>query len=131
MGRVGLEPPLELIDEAVPVPRLAGQPVGAAQGEPMLVPVQLPDDLVIADRRVQERHLRPVPHRRPAIVHRIADPVDAPAVVGESKRRIAEDVEAARERALCTTTGVGGGGREGGLDETRDVVSRGGRHHEA
>ena len=50
---------LELGDERGVVPAIAGQLIGAAEGEPVLVAVDLPDDLVVAVLGVQIRNRRP------------------------------------------------------------------------
>ena len=57
--RVRVEPARELREQRGRDSGVAGQPEGAAEREPVLMPIQLPDDLVIAARRIEVRHRRP------------------------------------------------------------------------
>ena len=77
--------PVGLRDDAAAVSRIAGEPPGAAERQPVLVPVQLPDHLVVARRRIEVRHVGPEAARRAAARHR--DP-------GASRSRRSRAVEA-------------------------------------
>ena len=54
--RVFGEPAREFLSEGVLVTTIVGQPCGAAERKPMLVAVQLPDDLVITELRIEVRN---------------------------------------------------------------------------
>ena len=63
-------------DEPIAISEVARQPERAAEREPVLMAIQLPDDLVVAARRIEIRHARPEPLRGAALVHRVALPID-------------------------------------------------------
>ncbi len=83
-GRVRTQPVFELRNEDIPVGLDVREPVGAAQRAPVLMPIQLPDHLVIATRRFEIRNRRPEGLWR----SRIIDPIVVP-VGGRSARDVA------------------------------------------
>jgi hypothetical protein len=87
-GRVRLDPAFELGDEDVAIAAVAGQPERASERAPVLMPVQLPDDLVVAAGWIQIGNRRPELQRHSDIVDRIAMPV---------RRRTAFDVAIAEQ----------------------------------
>ena len=91
------------------VASVSRQPVGAAKHEPVLVPVQLPDDLVVAAGRIQVRDAGPEAQRRAPVVDRVARPVDPLVRAVEAQAGIAEQVELAAEQAVGAGGGLGAG----------------------
>ena len=73
--RVGISPAGEFREEPRAIPRVARQPVGPSERDPVLMTVQLPDDLVIAARRLEVRDGRPERLRRTAAVDAVQVPV--------------------------------------------------------
>src|SRR4029079_13770021 len=73
--RIGVQPVLEVADETIAIAAIAGQPAGGAEQAEVLMAVGLPDDLVIAVRRIEVAHFRPEAGRRATMVHRIRVPV--------------------------------------------------------
>src|SRR6185312_3773849 len=63
-------------DAAAAIAPIAGQPESASERQPVLMPIELPDDLVIAAGRIQVRHIGPEQARRRASVNRIEVPID-------------------------------------------------------
>ena len=88
---VGRQPALQLFDETLSVFRLPGQPVGPAEREPVLVPIQLPDDFVIATGGIQVSHPGVETGGWTTIVNRVVRPVGC-ATATEAKRVIAEQI---------------------------------------
>ena len=74
--RVRVEPARQLEHEPIAISGVARQPERAAERQPVLMPIQLPDDLVVAARRIEIADPRPEAPRRAALVHRIVLPVD-------------------------------------------------------
>jgi hypothetical protein len=72
--RIGGEPALQLAHEHGAIRGVAGQPPGTSERDPMLMSVELPDDLVIAARRVEIGHRRPEGLRRAPPVHHVEVP---------------------------------------------------------
>ena len=68
-----------LIDDRAVVARVAGQPGCATELHPVLVTIDLPDDLVIAACRIEVRHVGPEDDRSAALMHGIEMPVDGSA----------------------------------------------------
>ena len=85
--RIRVNPALHLIDDRAGIAGLAGQPRRTAKLQPMLMTVQLPDDLVIADRGIEIRDIRPADARRMSIVYGIEMPVDDRLVSARAPRR--------------------------------------------
>ena len=84
--RVRVEPARQLGDEAIAIAADRPSARRAAERQPVLMAIQLPDDLVIAARRVEVRAPRDQKRpRRAAVVHRIEVPVDCRR--SESSRR--------------------------------------------
>ena len=76
------------------------------------MPVQLPDDLVIAAGRIEIRHLAPEEPRRDPVVDGIAVPVDPGGVAARGREpqvAVAEQVEAAVGDRVGAPHGLGGG----------------------
>src|SRR4029079_19811803 len=46
---IPLQPAFHLIDDGLRIARVTGEPLRTAKLQPVLMPIQLPDDLVIAD----------------------------------------------------------------------------------
>ena len=84
--RVRRHPAGRLRDEAGAIPLIAGEPPRAPERQPVLVPVQLPDHLVVARRRIEIRHVGPEAARRAAARHRIEVPVGGAATRRRNRR---------------------------------------------
>src|SRR4051812_20766178 len=69
-----LHPARQFGNEPIAVFRLAGQPPGAAEHHPVLMPIQSPDDLVVAADMVKKRNGGPESLWRAAIVNRVVVP---------------------------------------------------------
>ena len=91
-------------DEGVAVAAVAGQPVRRSEREEVLVPVGLPDDLVVARRRVEIGDGRPVRDWRTALVNRVEVPVRRTA---EQDVAVAKQVVAAVDDAIRSGAGCG------------------------
>ena len=115
---------------------LAGQPERAAERQPVLVAVQLPDDLVVAARRVEIRHRRPEAPRRATVdVHRIELPVGMAHRAG--RRRIAARGSRADRtgrrgsRSARAAASAGAVGKRPRIASTSDSVRAGDRRSAA
>src|SRR5206468_3641272 len=98
LRRIGLDPFLDLSRERGCVTLVAGEPVRLSKAHEVLMPVQLPDDLVIADERLgKERDPTPVLVRCPNAAEWIDRPVDR---TPEVEPRAAEEIEPSLHRAL-------------------------------
>ena len=73
--RVVGEPAGQLLLKPIAVTGVVGQPACAPQREPMLMTIQLPDDLVVAAGCIQVIDRRPEASRRPALMDRVDVPV--------------------------------------------------------
>src|SRR5439155_14722095 len=76
------------------------QPPGATERDPVLMPVQLPDDFVIATGRVEEGHVGPESARRTAAMHGVEVPVDSRLANAEGQAPVAEQVVLAGDDAV-------------------------------
>ena len=119
--RVGGQPVFELVDECVVVARFAGELMRAGERQPVLVPVDLPDHLVVARLRRQVRDRRPVTGRSLAIVNRILVPRRRSA---EPEVAIAEEIVASREHAVGPAGGVRRGVGKAPRDSRRQRIER-------
>ena len=100
-GRIAFEPARELVETMVSVLRLTSQPVRAAQHQPVLVPIQLPDDLVVAAGGIQVWHAGPEDVRRAPIVNRVVVPFESSPTV-EAEAAIAKQVVVPRQHTIGT-----------------------------
>ena len=64
---------IALASEGARVALVAREPPRAADLQPVLMAIELPDDLVVADRRIEVGNLRPARPRCVATMNRIAD----------------------------------------------------------
>src|SRR2546430_13401546 len=69
------EPAFEIAQPGSAIFRIAGEPRGAPEDEPVLMAVQLPDDFVIAATWIEVSHVGPEPAGRAGIGQRIEVPV--------------------------------------------------------
>ena len=74
--RVRVDPACKFRQEPIAIASAVGQPPRAPKHKPVLMPVQLPDDLVVAATGVQKRHVGPETRRGAAIVYGIEVPID-------------------------------------------------------
>src|SRR2546423_8701438 len=63
------EPAFEIAQPGSAIFRIAGEPRGAPEDEPVLMAVQLPDDFVIAATWIEVSHVGPEPAGRAALAH--------------------------------------------------------------
>lgn len=80
----------------------------------MLVAVQLPDHLVVADARVEVRHVGPEGERRPPIVDGIAVPVDVAVAARARERAVSQQVVPPGEQGFRSRGGIRRGARPAG-----------------
>ena len=108
--RIRGKPAFELIDDRPRVARLACQPRRPAKLHPVLMAIQLPDDLVVANLRIQKRHVAIEDTRCGAAVNWIEMPVHM-AIRGVREVAIAEEIAGSVEDPVracgCVTRGVG------------------------
>ena len=96
--RVGVHPLCQMRRHALGVSLGPGQQVGAAEQQKMLMPIQLPDDLVVADDGgIEAAHATPMHARRAPLVDRVEMPID-----GRTERQtlVAEQVKPAGHNAI-------------------------------
>src|SRR5688500_2056675 len=98
--RVRGEPARELLDDAAAVPGIARQPRRANELQPVMMSIQIPDDLVIADRGIEVGHISPEDDGRAPVVHGIEMPVNLASARSERQSSIAEYVVLPREDAV-------------------------------
>ena len=91
-GWICIEPAPKLAGNGQCVTRLVSEPRRAAEREPVLVAIQLPDDFVVAVSSVEIRHAGPEPARHRAPVYGIEVPVKLLRIVREAERGVAEEV---------------------------------------
>jgi hypothetical protein len=103
---------LELEHEAIAVPGVVRQPVGAGQRDPVLVAIELPDDLVIAMGWIEVGDGRPEGIRHAATVHGIPVPVNGCARSREAKTAITEQIVDAVDDAIGARRGLAPGIRK-------------------
>src|SRR5262249_3855190 len=80
---------------------IAGKPVRACQGDPVLMAVQFPDDLVNAGRGVEEVDAPPEGPRHSSLVNRIQVPVQFAALLGVLGRLVRGPVRRESETAIA------------------------------
>src|SRR5687767_4494316 len=78
--RIRREPAFEFPGNGCRVTIVAGQPRGSTELQPMLMTIQLPDDLMVAEPRVEIGHARPELEGRTTPEHRVEMPVELRAV---------------------------------------------------
>lgn len=119
-GRIRLDPALELGDEGVTIPALAREPVRTPECAPVLVPVQLPDDLVIAARRIEIRNGCPELQRSGDAVYRVPMPVRRCAAIDIT---IAEQIVPASRERIAAPASVPSGVGKAFADNAREIVA--------
>ncbi len=120
--RVGVEPAAELRSKGIVVDAAAGERERTPEGEPVLMPVELPDHLVIAEGRVKIRHRSPVDPRHATAVDGIAMPVDreSDADVAMPEERVPTRCDLACP--ACRVVGCAGKVRRDSCGESGDVA---------
>src|SRR5688572_24070411 len=93
------QPAFELAADSVGVAGITRQPERASKLQPVLMAVQLPNDLVVADLGTEERHVGVEDARCPAVMDRIRMPID-PSVAGEAYVVVAKQIVSALEQAV-------------------------------
>src|SRR5688572_20950854 len=122
--RVRGQPALEVRRDRARVARVASQPRGAPEGEPVLVTVDLPDDLVVADCGIQIGDVSVENGRRPAVVHGIEMPVDSAILARESQPPVTEYVAMSREDPIGPRARIGFPGRPPRRDKKAQLGQR-------
>ena len=92
----------------------------------MLVSIEFPDDLVIAQVRVEIRNARPEALRRAASVHRVDMPIDGILAATEREVAVSEQVIAPASYLVGAANGILGGRREQAVYGARDAGTRSG-----
>ena len=110
--RIRVKPACELLEARGAIPAIARQPERPAELRPVLMPIQFPDDLVIAARGIEKRDGRPESPRRAAVVDGIELPVRGLAVGGESEASIPEQIVGAGEQTIGASGGMAAAVRE-------------------
>src|SRR5262249_25156487 len=93
------------------------------------MPIELPDDLVIATCRIEEGHRRPEIERCATAVDGIEMPIDR-AVLVKAEARVSEEVEIAVENPVGSETRGLRGMRKGAANSVHDRSALGGGYDE-
>ena len=102
--RIGLQPALQLGGDNVYVAAVSCQPRRPAERKPVLMAIELPDDLVIANLGIEVGHSGPEGSRGSAPVHGVEVPVGR-ATAGEREVAVPEQVVAASHEPFTTADG--------------------------
>ncbi len=94
------------------------------------MPIQLPDDLVIAVARIEILDARPPAGGGRALVHRVQLPVDVAIGAAEIEFLVAEQVEEACHRPIRSPCGIAGGPGKAAADVVCEVGKRVRRNEE-
>jgi hypothetical protein len=91
------------------MPFFTGEPRGATEGQPVLVPVELPDDFVIPQPWVEIRDTRPEPQWRASSVHGITVPIDRGRAAAKREPLVSEQIVASVSQPVGLPDGVPNG----------------------
>lgn len=123
--RIAVEPALQLSTECRCVSRIAGQPSRASEHQPVLMTIQFPYDLVIADPRVETGNAGPELSRRVPPMDRIRVPVDLTIACMAYDITVSQKVVPPLDWARRVRHGLIGSRRERLQDGKGNAVPRG------